>query len=68
VIEVADDGLGATAAAARRAGTQGNGVALANLRERLASRYGNDASITLELRPDAGARATLQLPLEALPA
>ncbi len=68
VIEVADDGLGATATAARRAGTQGNGVALANLRERLASRYGNDASITLDLRPDAGARATLQLPLAAVPA
>jgi sensor histidine kinase YesM len=68
VIEVADDGLGAAATAARRAGTLGNGVALANLRERLASRYGNDASVTLELRPDAGARATLHLPLEAVPA
>lgn len=65
VIEVVDDGLGAAAQVARRAGTQGNGVALANLRERLASRYGNDARLTLDLGPDAGARATLQLPLDA---
>jgi signal transduction histidine kinase len=68
VIEVADDGLGAAAPAARRAGTQGNGVALANLRERLVSRYGHEAGLTLDLRPDAGARVTLQLPLEPLPA
>jgi signal transduction histidine kinase len=68
IIEVSDDGLGATAPAARRAGSQGNGVALANLRERLASRYGNDARVTIDLRPDAGARVTLQLPLEAVPA
>lgn len=65
VIEVVDDGLGAAAQVTRRAGTQGNGVALANLRERLASRYGNDARLTLDLGPDAGARATLQLPLDA---
>jgi hypothetical protein len=68
VIEVTDDGLGAAARPAHRAGARGNGVALANLRERLASRYGHDASITLERRPDAGARAILQLPLEALSA
>jgi two-component sensor histidine kinase len=68
VIEVADDGLGTAAPAARRTGTQGNGVALANLRERLVSRYGHEAGLALDLRPDAGARATLAMPLEFPPA
>ena len=51
-----------------RAGAQRNGVALANVRERLVSRYGREAGLTLELSPGAGARAVVQLPLEPLPA
>jgi signal transduction histidine kinase len=64
VIEVADDGLGACERPPRRAGFQGNGVALTNLRARLQSRWGSEASLMLELKPDAGAQATLRLPLE----
>lgn len=65
VIEVEDDGLGAHGQPARRAGHAGNGVALQNLRARLQSRWGGDATLALELRTDAGARATLKLPMEA---
>jgi signal transduction histidine kinase len=65
VIEVADDGLGECEQPARHAGASGNGVALDNLRARLLARYGGAAGLTLELRADAGARATLRLPIEA---
>jgi hypothetical protein len=64
VIEVDDDGLGACDQPVRRVGPLGNGVALANLRARLQSRWGNAATLALDLRPDAGARATLTLPFE----
>ena len=64
VLEVDDNGLGECEQPVRRAGHVGNGVALENIRARLQSRYGNGAALTLELRPDAGARATLMLPLE----
>ncbi len=64
IIEVIDDGLGAGEQPARRVGTPGNGLALANLRSRLQSRWGSEATLALDLRPDAGARATLALPLE----
>ena len=60
VLEVCDDGLGLAAAQGRR---KGSGLALANLRERLASAYGGAASLTLtDTAP--GTRATLRLPLE----
>jgi two-component sensor histidine kinase len=62
VLQVRDDGLGTPAAPAGRAA--GNGVALANIRERLRSLYGDEAS--LELRPaHPGTCATLRLPLPA---
>ena len=64
IIPVADNGLGAGAMAARRAGSRGNGVALDNLRARLLSRYGLHAGLTLELDADTGARATVTLPFE----
>jgi signal transduction histidine kinase len=64
VIEVDDDGLGACDQPVRRVGPKGSGVALANLRARLQSRWGNAATLVLDLRPDAGARATLTLPFE----
>jgi len=57
LIDVQDDGLG-LAATPRR----GHGMALANLRARLHTRYGNAAS--LEVAPaHPGTRATLRLPL-----
>jgi hypothetical protein len=66
VIEVVDDGLGARARPARRAGFHGNGVALVNLRSRLQSRWGSVATLALDLRPDAGATATLTMPFETV--
>jgi len=63
-ITVADNGLGTSATATRRVGAKGNGVALDNLRARLLSRYGLQASVTLELDVAAGARATVTLPFE----
>jgi LytS/YehU family sensor histidine kinase len=62
-IEVADDGLGACEPPACRAGFDGNVVALDNLRAQLQSRWGTDAALTLDLKPDAGARATMRVPL-----
>jgi hypothetical protein len=60
VVTIADDGLGLDPPARRR---KGAGVGIANLRERLAARYGRNAALTLEdTRP--GTRATLRLPLE----
>ncbi len=59
-ITVQDDGLGEQAA--RRPGARrGTGLALANLRERLATRYGSAAS--LQLQPQQpGMRVVLDLP------
>jgi signal transduction histidine kinase len=65
---VDDDGIGLAAAAARprrRVGTgsDGNGIALDNLRARLASSVGAPARLTLAAREDApGTRACLELP------
>jgi nitrogen fixation-related uncharacterized protein len=67
-IQVVDNGLGECESPVRRVGAKGNGVALENLRARLLSRYGDAAALTLELRPDAGARATITLPFEAVTA
>ena len=58
LITVDDDGLGLQSRAAR----PGNGMALENLRARLASRFGDQASMELTPQPD-GTRATLRLPL-----
>jgi anti-sigma regulatory factor (Ser/Thr protein kinase) len=70
VIDVQDNGIGLqAAAAAKRPGanpnprTAGNGMALDNLRARLASRYAGEASFQLQERAPQGVRATLRLPL-----
>jgi signal transduction histidine kinase len=60
---------GAAAAAATGArgatrATAGTGVGLANVRERLATLYGERARFTLAANPPRGARATLVIPLE----
>lgn len=58
-IRVEDDGLGL--ASARRSRRQGNGMALSNIRERLHTRYGAGAALTLT--PQAvGMQALLSLP------
>ena len=56
LIDVADTGAG------MGAGT-GGGTGLANLRSRLALRYGEAAKLTLSLNEPRGVRASLQIPL-----
>ena len=62
VLEVQDNGLGLDAP--RGSGRRpGNGIALANLRERLLSRYGSAASLSVEAAPP-GTLSTLRCPAE----
>jgi len=61
---VNDDGMGR--AAPRRSRRQGSGMALANIRERLKTRYGDKATFTLH--PQAvGMQASLSLPFRRNP-
>ena len=60
-IEVCDDGLGSNARQHRA--RPGHGLALKNIRERLATRYGERASLELTL-DETGSRAMLRLPIE----
>lgn len=62
VITVEDDGMGPNAAP--RPGRRGNGIALDNLRARLAALYGGAASLKIE-PTQPGTRVTLRLPLDA---
>jgi signal transduction histidine kinase len=62
VLSVQDDGRGLDAA--RRPGSRGNGMALANIRERLQARYGSAARLHIEAA-HPGTLATVTLPLEA---
>jgi sensor histidine kinase YesM len=61
-VDVADTGLGLGATAA----TAGEGVGLANLRERLAALYGPRGRFALQPNVPRGAHAILSLPFEAL--
>jgi LytS/YehU family sensor histidine kinase len=57
VLTVSDDGPGKT-------GTEtGTGIGLANVRSRLAARYGAEAHLASGPRPDGGYATTLTLPL-----
>ena len=60
-IDVIDDGLGlnATTLPGRRGGA---GAALANIRERLRTAYGDHAQLQIENRAEGGVRASLLLP------
>lgn len=65
-LRVSDDGLGsASPPRPPRPGTEpsGNGVALANIRQRLGNRYGGAAGLSFERRA-SGTVATVELPLE----
>jgi hypothetical protein len=64
LITVHDNGLGL--AAPVRSGRKGNGVALQNVRQRLLSRFGSAAALTLE-EAWPGTRATLRMPLSSAP-
>ncbi len=57
-LSVEDDGLGLGAPAQRR----GRGVATQNIRERLAARWGQSASLRIEPNHPRGVVATLELP------
>jgi LytS/YehU family sensor histidine kinase len=59
-VEVADTGAGL-----RQSGGSGGG--LANLRARLAALYGNEGSLTIRANEPRGIRATIAVPLRALP-
>ncbi len=60
VVTVTDTGRGIRPGAA----TNGQGVGLTNIRERLAALYGSHGRFTLEAATPRGARATLSLPFE----
>ena len=68
---VEDDGAGLAVAARRPRrnvadGPDGNGIALANLRERLQARFGGAAQLTLvDLEAGAGTRACIVIPWQA---
>jgi hypothetical protein len=59
-VTVADDGAGFGAA-----DTAGSGIGLANIRERLAQMFGNQASLSLKARPGGGVAATITVPLSS---
>ena len=61
-IRVDDDGMGLDEP--RRPARRGGGMALSNIRERLHTRYGGDATLTLAPRAP-GVRAALSLPYRA---
>lgn len=60
-ITVADTGRGLVE-------TPGQGVGIANIRERLAALYGDAARLSIEANEPHGVRATLEVPREAPPA
>jgi len=62
VVSVIDTGRGS---AAPVPGQPGNGVGLANVRERLAALYGPHGRFTLAFEPPHGTRATLSIPYES---
>jgi LytS/YehU family sensor histidine kinase len=59
VLEVADNGPGAS-----KAGSGGLGIGLVNVRDRLAARYGNAASLVSGPSEGGGWRTVIRLPLE----
>jgi hypothetical protein len=70
VLIVDDSGVGLQAASAAkrpsaRARTGHNGMAIDNLRQRLAARYGEAASLTLQDRAPHGVRATVRVPISS---
>jgi two-component system, LytTR family, sensor kinase len=59
VVEVSDNGPGAP-----HGGKPGFGIGLANVRDRIEARYGEEASLTAGPDANGGWRAVLRLPLE----
>lgn len=67
VITVRDDGPGADGGAGGAEDVQGAGVALRNIRERLARLYGDRAGLGLESEPGRGTIARLVVPYSPAP-
>lgn len=64
VVTISDDAPPATAARkAKRAGARGFGIGLANVRDRLAARFGVEASIASGPLPGGGFETQLRIPL-----
>jgi sensor histidine kinase YesM len=61
-VRVSDDGMGLQAGLPSRRLRPGAGMALANLRSRLQTRFGADASLVLRAGAAGGAEAVLELP------
>ncbi len=57
-VNIEDDGVGLSEGA-------GSGVGLANVREQLQHRFGDDASLTVETLPAGGVRARIEVPARA---
>lgn len=57
-VDIEDDGVGLSEGA-------GSGVGLANVREQLQHRFGEDASLTVETLPAGGVRARIEVPAHA---
>jgi signal transduction histidine kinase len=62
VVRVNDDGLGLAPSGPSRRLRPGAGMALVNLRSRLQTRFGHEASLTLRAGAGGGAEAVLELP------
>jgi sensor histidine kinase YesM len=45
-------------------GSEGNGIGLENIRKRLESYFGNEASLTVAARDVAGTEAVIVIPIE----
>ena len=65
VLQILDDGQGLDAPGPRQ--RPGNGLALKNIRERLAARYQGDASLLIEPRQPHGCQVRVRLPLVDMP-
>ena len=68
IVDVEDDGVGimparAAAVGAVTAQSNGNGIGMKNVRERLEVLYGGDARFEVESRPGRGTRVTLEMPM-----
>jgi signal transduction histidine kinase len=64
VLAVEDTGVGFPVTG--KAAAPGTGLGLANLRERLATIYGDGSGLTIEDNPPSGARVTIRIPLPAV--
>jgi len=60
-LSVSDDGAGFGVTASK-----GAGVGLANVHARLASHFGNAATLSVESPPDGGVRSVIRIPLNAM--